>query len=270
MLVSGFFCLSPTSVAKSAEEQPTPQPPENMQNKFPMMLDWQDLFPNWLDQQGRDITPVLPISVASRIILEKDPELKTRLLDEVKGYENKRYEDLASGQGWVYRMARYFSKKDGDDILYEKEGWYLLEPWGTIHKAYERVFNLDGQVIEENIFKDGLWKKSGFTTIEFLMNPEINRFDFGFANRASQMVLAGSSLSRTTLYENCWYMGELYTLSDGINRLTALYYPDTGKIRKLEAWQLNSEKIESFWTLTLPIEENIEQPPAWVVEFFIP
>lgn len=80
-------------------------------------------------------------------------------------------------------------------------------------------------------------------------------FDFGFAEYTRMRVAEGERLHRQTIYENCWYLGEQYYLVDQKQRIEALFNPDTGRLHRLQVFDLSQKDIRLVWRIDLAVEE---------------
>jgi hypothetical protein len=47
-------------------------------------------------------------------------------------------------------------------------------------------------------------------------------------------------------------------------RISALYYPDTGKLRTLNVYDLGGTSLKLIASLELPIEEHLSQLPSFL------
>jgi len=92
-------------------------------------------------------------------------------------------------------------------------------------------------------------------TIQGLEPGQPILLDFGFSKYAQNRVAEGARLQRQTIYENCWYLSEQYTLVDQNQRVEALFNPDTGKLRRLQVFDLSQKDIRLLWRIDLAVEE---------------
>jgi hypothetical protein len=268
LMLAGIFSLKPFSPLLVYASQPTPTPENVAANAFPIVEEWDELFPDWFAVSKENTAVTYPQTVVSQVIKEQDPNLKFALIQEVRELAEVYRLRLVSEAGWIHRVVRSTSMNSGLDMAYELEGWYRLDEQQDLIQALEYVTSENGEISDVRLYREGKWERKGFSQVPLGTNIRSQGFDFGFSTEAARLVQEGASLNRMTLYENCWYMGELYTLSDGVNRLSALYYPDTGKLRSLESWRLDSDGIKSLWQILLPVEERLDHLPGTVLAHF--
>jgi hypothetical protein len=260
LLLSGLWLLPENNARASAAPTPTPQPQE---------IDFTPRTGSLADFFERQ--PMQPLSaVSSSIRSVSDP---ARFLADLRGFHGLRAAELAN-PGWLHRLTRHMKLENGNTIRWQVEVWYFFDQSGSLSEAYERILDADGQVdqplrrvaLPENT-SDILLPVSEEALLTSLAQEAatpINGlvFDWGFRIFAESALAAGWLFSSQILYENCWYMGETYNLSNGSLRISALFYPDTGKLRTLNVYDLSGTSLKLVASLELPIEELLAERPS--------
>ncbi len=259
LLLSGLWLFPGRSARASESPTPTPQPPE---------IDFVPHTGSLADYFERQ--PAQPLSVVSSSIRSvSDP---AGFLADLRKFHDLRAAEL-SIPGWLHRLTRHMKLENGKTIRWQVKGWYRFDQSGSLSEAYERTLDTDGQV-DQPLRRVALPENASGTVLpvsQEALLPSLAQeaapinelvFDSGFHIFAESALAAGWLFSSQILYENCWYMGETYNLSNGSLRVTALFYPDTGKLRTLQVYDISGPSIQLIASLELPIEERLSQPPS--------
>ncbi len=255
--------------AQSNHATPTPTPAVQVlpQDFAPRVASLSDYFSR---------QPVQSLSIASLAI--RSDLTPRQFLSEVASFQELRTRTLAV-PGWLYRLSRHMRLVDGEEVRWQVEGWYEFDAAGNLTAAYERTLDEAGNVLEPvRIVELPLSASAAILplTVEPLLAPVSGSasllavpsaapaFDYGFRAFSETSLAAGWLFSNQILYENCWYMGENYNLSNGALRMTALFFPDTGKLRTLQVYDLSGSFLKLIASLELPIEERLAQPPDFL------
>lgn len=194
------------------------------------------------------------------------------LLKEVHRFIQRRKADLLSEPGWLHLITRQTvgetTALPGDETISsvtEQEGWFFLDEQGQISLAVTRLLDGQGQSDQVRIFQDGAWKFPPASS-DFQTNPMDHLWlDFGFYQQAEVLMRQGNQLNRQTLYNNCWYSGEKYSILEGQLLHEALFNPDDGKLRSLKTWKISSNAISLVRHVDVLVDERVAQPPADVL-----
>ena len=261
LLGLGLLLLQPAEVGR-ASDGPTPTPQPASLDFAPSVGSLSDYF----NRQPAQSPSVVSLAIRSA----SEPE---QFLAEVGGFRALRTQAHVA-PGWLHRLSRHMRLEDGQELRWQVEGWYEFDAAGNLAAAYERTLDADGKVLTP-VKKVGIPEGSSILPLNLEpilplgedtaqpappLEPPV--FDIGFYPFSQAALEAGWLFSNQILYENCWYMGETYNLSNGAIRVTALFYPDTGKLRTLQVYDLSGPSLKLIASLELPIEEHLSQPPA--------
>ena len=177
------------------------------------------------------------------------------------------YRDLIlSEPGWVHLIIRP-DGYDQTDVTHTEaesyeEGWYLLDDQAQVFSAIERLVDEKGRTTRTFVFNNGSWWDT--TTGETIIRGSPKHFEIGetYYQQAGRLLAQGEKISSQTIYSNCWYFGEQYTVSDGTYLLEAVFDPAMGNLRALKTWELNEGAIELVSGIDVLKEERVAGPPA--------
>lgn len=195
------------------------------------------------------------------------------LLNELRDLVNHRQSELFSNPGWLHLITRQVNPITGTYMLhqtiweatqgqFEQEEWILLNDQGQLSQAVTRIKSSDGQILQERILSDGIWRNLTLGSESQADPMETYLPDLGFYQETLLLLKTGMHLSKQTLYNNCWYLGEEYRITDGQKLHTAVINPDTGKLRTLKIWDVSSGQIKLVSSVDLLVEELIPAPPT--------
>jgi hypothetical protein len=260
LLLTGLWLLPVNGARASAAPTPTPLPPTT--DFAPRTGSLADYFSLQTSQ------PSSVVSLAIRS--ELDPE---RFMADLEEFQAKRSQALTHS-GWLHRLSRHMKLENGLEVRWQVEGWYEFDAGGNLSAAYERSLDADGNGTSPLHLVELPGHNSSIVlplTQESLL-PSLDSssgisagspsFDFGYRSFAGETLADGWLSSSQILYENCWYMGETYNLSNGSIRVSALFFPDTGKLRTLNLYDISGPSLRLIASLELPIEEHLAQRPS--------
>jgi hypothetical protein len=172
--------------------------------------------------------------------------------------------------GWIHLIIRPDGSNTTDITRPEaesyEEGWYLLDDQAQVLSAIESLVDERGSIVQTFVFKNGSWWD--VSNGETIIRGEPSYFKQGdiFYQQAGRLLEQGETLSSQTIYRNCWYIGEQYTISDGNLLREAVIDPAMGNLRALKTWQRNAKAIELVSGIDVLKEERVTSPPAEMVQ----
>jgi hypothetical protein len=217
---------------------------------------------------------VIPTSTSNQVLLltELPPlksislDQKSSLVEEILAHTELYHALILSEPGWVHLIIRP-DGYDQTDVTHTEaesyeEGWYLLDEQAQVISAIERSVDEKGRTTQTFVFKDGSWYEP--TTGEPIIRGAPRFFETGevFYRQAGRLLEQGEKISSQTIYSNCWYIGEQYTVSDKNYLLEAVFDPAMGNLRALKTWELNEGAIELVSGIDVLKEERVSEPPA--------
>jgi hypothetical protein len=200
---------------------------------------------------------------------EKETSKTLALLGEIQALTTQRQMDLGSQPGWLYLRMRIAGTKnilfvDWSHQLerYEQEKWLYLDPSGKVLTAVLKILDENQQVLQVSLLKDGRW--GNLTLGAESPAEDVATFDVnhGFYTLSAGLVGQGRQMHRDTIYHDCWYQGERYTISDGENYYEAVFNPDRMSLRWLKTWQISEGALVLVDSMEMMIEQRILEPPS--------
>jgi len=194
------------------------------------------------------------------------PEKESSLLYELQSHTELYRSMMLSEPGWVHLIIR----PDGYDKTeithteaerYE-EGWYLLDDRARVRSAVERLVDEKGHTTQTFVLTNGRWRDA--TNGKVIIRGLPRYFEHGdtYYQKAGRLLEQGEKLSRQTIYSNCWYIGEQYTIKDGKFLLEAVFDPAMGNLKALKTWELAEGAIVLVSGFDVLKEERLPTPPA--------
>ncbi|MGE5222290.1 MAG: hypothetical protein ACM3PY_07625 [Omnitrophica WOR_2 bacterium] len=192
-----------------------------------------------------------------------NPEL---LLNQLKHITDGYRAQMIANPGWLHLITRHSGPQGSDplqgesaDNSFEQEGWYQLNPQGETLAGAVRRLNTLGLSRE---ITGGPWRRIQPGKENQL--GLLDSLDAGsdFYQKINQFVNQGASLHKSTLYRNCWYIGEKYTLREGGTLHEAVFNPDNGKLVTLTDWDVSGASVTLIKNIDIVIEERAQQPSA--------
>ena len=191
---------------------------------------------------------------------------KSSLLEEILAHTELYRTLILSEPGWVHLIIRP-DGYDQTDVTHTEaesyeEGWYLLDDQAQVYSAIERLVDEKGRTTQTFVFNDGSWWDT--TTGETIIRGAPRYFETGevFYRQAGRLLAQGEKISSQTIYSNCWYIGEQYTVSDGTYLFEAVFDPAMGNLRAVKTWELVEGAIELVSGIDVLKEERVAGPPA--------
>ena len=208
-------------------------------------------------------------------------------LETLVAWTTQRQQDLLAQPGWLHRYTRHFvfsqktpnSTAPAADFAYVLEGWYHINKAGQIDQAREHILDEAGSLLQSREYAaaSGDWSVVGDLPFVVHLTDLSLPFDldFGFSRLAQSVSPAEGQpehdLTRHTIYENCWYLGEEFILGldgtaaqgfgAGLVKINALFNPDTGKLRTLQIFELTPGDLRLVERIELAVEERQAEPP---------
>ena len=194
---------------------------------------------------------------------------KSSLVDEIQGHTELYRSMMLSEPGWVHLIIRP-DGYDNTDITHTEaeryeEGWYLLDDRAQVLSAVERLVDEKGHPTQTYVFTNGSWRDATDGKVVIRGMPMYFEHGDTYYRQAARLQEQGEKLSSQTIYSNCWYIGEQYTISDGIYLLEAVFDPAMGNLKALKTWELAEGAIELVSGIDVLKEERIPTPPAEIV-----
>lgn len=193
-------------------------------------------------------------------------------LQELYDLHTARKANLWSQPGWVHLVFRRALQDRtpltqdvlGLDMVMDEE-WVYLDEQGLPTQAVIRLLYEDGKAIPVRILNDGAWRSLLLGRI----NPDDTWDNLdpgsGFYEHVSRLVQQGVRLNKQTIYNNCWYSGEEYSVLDGEVVYAALYHPGNQTLRTVRAWAIEQGAVVMVSRVDIYIEERVDQPPPEVL-----
>lgn len=218
--------------------------------------------------------PVQPLATPSISMAQTPvfiaPEVGSSLAEVTRLVERWR-DSLLAEPGWLY-LARQIERGDNVssswDALperYLEETWLLLGENSTVQTAVRQESAEAGQVLQQSLYQDGTWRNLTLSAAGESSTSSLLELDYGFTNLAARLNEAGAALNRQTLYNNCWYIGEKYMIGEPPYSYAAVFNPDSGMLRQLAVWEVNSGAVALVSQVNVITQEKISQPPADVL-----
>lgn len=191
------------------------------------------------------------------------------LLQEVSGLVAQRLADLVpAAPGWLHLITRQVLAKGDPQTNGETpqgeidlEEWLSLDSRGVVRTEISRKLNEQGLPIEDTFMSHGAWADlSGDTSASQPYDP-----NYGVYPLLASLVQQGGTLNKGTLYRDCWYQGEKYTISDGKTTHEVLFRPDHHALRWIKTWLVDSGSVTLVSSLEIALEERLPQPPPDVL-----
>jgi hypothetical protein len=205
------------------------------------------------------------ITTLKHIILDQ----KSSLLEEIQTHTTLYRSLMLAEPGWVHLIIRP-DGADQTDVTHTEaesyeEGWYLLDDKARVLSAIERLVDEKGRTTQAFVFKNGSWWDASNGEMTIRGAPRFFEQGETFYRQAGRLLEQGEKLSSQTIYSNCWYIGEQYTISDGKLLLEAVFDPAMGNLRALKTWEVNEDAIELVAGIDVLKEERVPAPPAEMV-----
>jgi hypothetical protein len=201
---------------------------------------------------------------------EPDP-----LLDEIYDLTERRKEDLLTQSGWLHLITRrtnggagLFSSDLAESGLYDQDEWLYFDEGGQVTRAVVRVMDASWEPVQVSVMLNGFWHD--LSTGAETQSGGVADFTLGLDvyNQAKELVNSDQKLAKGTLYHNCWYIGEQYTIKDGELQRYVVIDPDDATLRELKTFDLSSGSIELVDSVELLKEERVDQPPDEILALF--
>jgi hypothetical protein len=247
LLVSIFTLL----LLAGCSSSPDPNPPTDTQ-AAPTSTSDQLLLPT-------ELPPLKPINL----------DQKSSLIEEIQAHIELYQSEMLSEPGWVHLIIRP-DGYDKTDVTYPEaesyeEGWYLLDDQAQVLSAIERLVDERGHTTKTFVFKNGSWVDTSNGEVIIRGAPRFFEQGETFYQQVGRLLQQGEKLSSQTIYSNCWYIGEQYTISDGKLLREAVFDPAMGNLKALKTWEINEAAIELVVGIDILKEERVPTPPAEMV-----
>ncbi len=193
----------------------------------------------------------------------------TTLLQEIRDLSNQRRTDLVpAAAGWLHIVTRQFHSKDSltsawdnSSGQYQQEDWLSLDRQGQVLADIRRVVDDNGQSDELGLLTGGVWKSVAMAQ----QNSDRNTLPFdpnyGVYEQFAALVSQGLTINKSTLYKECWYQGEKYTITNGQVTHEVLFRPDHEALRWIKTWQVSAGNITLIDSIEVALEERLPNPP---------
>ena len=207
-----------------------------------------------------DAAPLKPVSQVQ----------KSYLIEEIRAHTVLYSSVMLAEPGWIHLIIRPDGTISTDITRPEaesyEEGWYLLDSQAEVLSAIVSLVDERGSTVQIFLYKNGSWwdVSSGETIIRGA--PSYFKQGDIFYQQAGRLLEQGEKLSSQTIYSNCWYIGEQYTISDGNLLREVVIDPAMGNLRALKTWQRNDDAIELVSGIDVLKEERVNSPPAEMVQ----
>lgn len=208
------------------------------------------------------LAPLKPINLDQKSSLQEEIQSHTELYRML----------MLSEPGWIHLIIRP-DGHDKTDVTHTEtesyeEGWYLLDDQAQVLSAIERLVDEKGRTTQAFVFKNGNWwdTSNGEMTIRGV--PRFFEQGETFYRQAGRLLEQGEKLSSQTIYSNCWYIGEQYTISDGKFLLEAVFDPAMGNLKALKTWEVAEDAVELVAGIDILKEERVPTPPADMVTLY--
>ena len=191
------------------------------------------------------------------------------LMDELQAHTELYRSMMLTEPGWVHLIIRPdgYDKTDITHTAAERyeEGWYLLDDRAQVHSAVERLVDEKGHTTQTFVFTNGSWRDASNGKVIIRGLPRYFEQGVTYYRQAARLLEKGEKLNSQTIYSNCWYIGEQYTISDGKFLLEVVIDPAMGNLRVLKTWELVDGAIELVSGIDVLKEEHVLKPPAEIV-----
>ncbi len=108
--------------------------------------------------------------------------------------------------------------------------------WSRSSPDIKRVVNDQGQAGEFSLLPGGAWTYVNLATQNSASSALPFDPNYGIYELFAYLLKQGQTLNKATLYKECWYQGEKYTISDGRIIHEALFKPDNHALRWIKIW----------------------------------
>jgi len=195
------------------------------------------------------------------------------LLQELSNLIERHKADFQAKAGWLHLVTRHTVPAEAETSIettgksqYTDEEWLLFDEHGITTTAILRSYIEGGQTLRSRILTNGMWRDLTSGS-EILPNP-VSSFDLSdsFYQNVARLVTSGQQLNKGILYQNCWFIGDKYSISDGEYSHEGVYNPDNGQLRSLASWEISDGKIVLIDSVEVVQEERISQPPSDVLD----
>ena len=201
------------------------------------------------------------------------PASTITLVKEIQDITAQRQSSLVpAAAGWLHLIVRQFHAQAGSsssgDVSEQQtqlEQWLSLDDQGRIRADIRRILDNQKQGGEFNLLAGGSWVNmplAGFSTGSTTLPFDSS---YGIFDLVTNLVRQGQSLNKSTLYKDCWYQGDKYTLSDGQLTHEIVVKPSQGTLRWIKTWQVSSGSIILLDSFEIALEERLPQPPGDVL-----
>jgi hypothetical protein len=202
----------------------------------------------------------------------------TTLLQEIQDLVAQRQVDLVPAvPGWLHLIIRLTSSKtdplsawDISSGQIQQEVWLLLDNQGLVRADIRRTLHTLEPAGGFTLGESGEWinlnlaaNNTARSTLPFDPN-------YGIYELLAHLVRQGQPLNKGTLYKDCWYQGEKYTITDGRIVHEVLFRPDYHALRWIKTWQVSSGVLTLVDSLEIALEERLPQPPAEILALVVP
>jgi len=191
------------------------------------------------------------------------------LLQEIQGLVAQRRADLIPAeQGWLHLITLQTKPKanslvagDKPDGMIQQEQWLLLDNQGKVRANIKRTLDSEGPADSFVLWESGEWINLPLATISTASSSLPFDPNYGIYELLAHLARQGQAFNRSTIYKDCWYQGEKYTVSDGRIVHEVLFRPDYHALRWIKTWELSSGAIVLVDSLEIALEERLSQPP---------
>jgi hypothetical protein len=249
ILLLGLVTLAACSLSPQGETQiqaPTQEPSSNTQpTEIPV------------------ITPLFPTSTPA-----------DHLLDEIQELTERRKSDLSEA-GWLHIISRRSAGEgnpvEGAEELtppYDQHEWLYLDESGQVTRAVVQVVDAVWRPLQTRVMVNGFWHDLSSGAVSQVNSIDDFPLGVGVYDQAKDLVGSDQQLNKQTLYQNCWYIGEQYTISDGKLMRYVVIDPDNAQLRAVKIMDISSGSFKMVDSLEVLKEERVSQPPDEVLAFF--
>lgn len=250
-----------TEVQKAASKSSVfgKHPEELATNSGESPVSSQDLFGSQSSSIAEAEIPVAADSVA--------------LLQEIQSLVAQRRADLIPAEpGWLHLITYQTNPKantsltgNNPDGLIQQEQWLYLDDQGMVRADIRRTLNTKEPAGSFSLWESGKWINLPLSTISAASSSLPFDPNYGIYELLAKLTRQGLGLNKSTLYKECWYQGEKYTVSDGRIVHEVLFRPDYHALRWIKTWQLSSGSIILVDSLEIALEERLPKPPDEVL-----
>ncbi len=220
-----------------------------------------------LESNGSSNSSTAFSNASSRVASEIDP-----LLPELHDLVFQRRAVLIGRPGWLHLVTRNAGGANNLSSLWgkvpepwEEEEWLELDASGYARKAVKRLLNDELQPLQNSVLVNSSWWN--LTLGAERPAEETGPFDpnYGFYDLALRLTRQGHSLSKGTIYKECWYQGEQYSVGDGVYKYEAVFNPDKHSLRWLKTWRVSPGPLALVESKEILVEERADKPPAEIL-----